>query len=98
MRRIDLLWLSLMAAESQHGERDFILAVRGQAPHGFQGFFEQFCHDEKIWPNRPKWKGIRQYLTCEDTLSVIVPRPKMPAAMPTAGRARPAAAGLFPQP
>ena len=57
MRGIDLLWLSLMAAEGQHGERDFILAVRRQSPHGFQGFFEQFCHEGKIWPNRPKWKG-----------------------------------------
>ena len=64
MRGINLLWLSLMAAESQHGERDFILAVRRQAPHGFQGFFEQFCHDGKIWPNHPKWKGIRQSLIC----------------------------------
>src|SRR5437899_2631600 len=32
MREIDFLWLSLMAAEGQHGERDFILAVMGQAP------------------------------------------------------------------
>jgi hypothetical protein len=28
MRGIDLLRLSLMAAESKHGERDFILTVR----------------------------------------------------------------------
>jgi hypothetical protein len=28
-----------MAAEGQHGERDFILAVSRQTPHGFQGFF-----------------------------------------------------------
>jgi hypothetical protein len=61
---INLLWLSLMAAESQHGERDFILAVRRQAPHGFQGFFQQLCHDGKIWPNHPKLKGIRQSLIC----------------------------------
>src|SRR6266702_8165956 len=60
MRRIDLLWLSLMAAEGQHGERNFILAVRRQAPHGFQGFFEQFCHERKIRSSRPKWKGVRQ--------------------------------------
>ena len=50
----------LMAAEGQHGERDFVLAIRRQSPHGFQGFFEQFCHETKIRSNRSKWKGIRQ--------------------------------------
>jgi hypothetical protein len=60
VRGINLLWLSLMAAKGQHGERDFILTVRRQSPHGFQGFFQQFCHGGKIWPNSPKWKGVRQ--------------------------------------
>ena len=60
VRGIDLLWLALMVAEGQHGERDFILAVRRQAPHGFQGFFKQFCHEEKIRSNHPKRKGMRQ--------------------------------------
>jgi hypothetical protein len=60
MRGIDLLRLSHMAAKGQHGERDFILTVRRQTSHGFQGFFEQFCHEAKIRSNRPKWKGMRQ--------------------------------------
>lgn len=62
MRGIDLLWLSPMASQIQHRERDFILAIRGQAPHGFQSFFEKFCHEGKISLNLLKWKGMLKYL------------------------------------
>jgi hypothetical protein len=58
MRRINLLWLSLPTAQGQHGERDLILIVGRQPPHSFEGFFEQFCHREKIRSKRAKWKSV----------------------------------------
>ena len=47
MRGINLLWLPLMAAESQHGERDFILAVRRQARAISRAFSSSFVMMER---------------------------------------------------
>ena len=57
MRGIDLLWLSLVTAESEHRERDFVLAVRRQAPHSFQRLFEQLCHEVKDMAELPEMEG-----------------------------------------
>jgi hypothetical protein len=39
LRGIDFLGLALLAAQAKHGERDLILAVRRQSPHGFKSLF-----------------------------------------------------------
>ena len=69
VRGTDLLWRSLLAAEGQHRQCDLILIVSGQTPHGFQRFFEQFCHEAKIRSNRRKWKGTRS--TCEGKAKLV---------------------------
>jgi hypothetical protein len=42
MRGVDLLWLSLLAAQSQHGTRDFILAVSGKRRTASRAFSSSF--------------------------------------------------------
>jgi len=42
--RADDIEVKLRNAVRKHGARDFILAVRGQLAHGFEGFFQELGH------------------------------------------------------
>src|SRR5580693_9442592 len=57
--RVYFFQLTLIARQGKHGACDFILAIRGQLPHGFESLFKELGHDAKHTPfSEPAGRGF----------------------------------------